>query len=282
MNNIAYSYKIPIPLHIVFRSSSLGINLFFGWLVLGKKYSTKQILSVVFVVIGVVYATIDSKNMLQKNSDISHNSENNNPYDHNKRIKEYVIGVIVLSVSVILSSLLGVYQEYVYMKFKGNWKESLFYLHFLALPLFSLSWSEIAQQFSVFGLNYELSDTNPIKNAQKNNLQTCRPILDFGYWNISSSWVYLVLIVSTQIICTLGVNYFSTKTSSLTLNLVLTLRKLTSLGLSIVLFNNNISHGFIYGSCVAIFGTSIYTYEESVKKAKLIKISTKDSEKKTL
>ncbi|RKP23827.1 UAA transporter, partial [Syncephalis pseudoplumigaleata] len=36
-NNRALGYRISIPLHIVFRSGGLLVNMLFGWLLAGKR-----------------------------------------------------------------------------------------------------------------------------------------------------------------------------------------------------------------------------------------------------
>lgn len=48
--------------------------------------------------------------------------------------------------------------------------------------------------------------------------------------------------------------------SSLTLNLVLNLRKFTSLILSIIYFDNEFGAGAKMGTCLVIVGTVIYTH----------------------
>jgi UDP-xylose/UDP-N-acetylglucosamine transporter B4 len=37
MNNRALGYNISVPLHIVFRSGGLFVNMLLGWLLVGKK-----------------------------------------------------------------------------------------------------------------------------------------------------------------------------------------------------------------------------------------------------
>lgn len=51
--------------------------------------------------------------------------------------------------------------------------------------------------------------------------------------------------------------------SSLTLNLVLNLRKFTSLVISIVYFNNPFDIGAVFGSILVFVGTILYTQSAS-------------------
>lgn len=37
MNNYALDYKIEMPLHIVFKSGGLMVNMLMGWLLVGKQ-----------------------------------------------------------------------------------------------------------------------------------------------------------------------------------------------------------------------------------------------------
>ncbi|OMJ28026.1 UDP-xylose and UDP-N-acetylglucosamine transporter [Smittium culicis] len=175
----------------------------------------------------------------------------------------WTVGVALLAASVVFASMLGLYQESVYKKYNGNWKESLFYLHFLALPFFTFSWSEIAKQSEFIShgtlLEANLSPLNNIASVTRNLLFGKY----FHCWAILGNWPYLIAILFSQVICTMGVNYLSLKVTSLTLNLVLTLRKLISLFLSFVLFENNISFGFGVGCFLAISGAFLYVSEES-------------------
>ncbi|KAI7902551.1 UAA transporter, partial [Cokeromyces recurvatus] len=60
LNNLALGYNISVPLHIIFRSGGLIVNMILGALILKKKYSLGQILGVLFVTAGVIWATLDN------------------------------------------------------------------------------------------------------------------------------------------------------------------------------------------------------------------------------
>lgn len=73
---------------------------------------------------------------------------------------------------------------------------------------------------------------------------------------IPSSVLYLILNISTQYICISGVHKLSSLTSSLTLNLVLAVRKFVSLVVSILVFRN--SWGVLNSlGAVGVFGGTI-------------------------
>ncbi|PVV04364.1 hypothetical protein BB560_001135 [Smittium megazygosporum] len=162
LNNLAYAYKVPVPLHIIFRSSSLVSNMALGRLIMRKSYSKAQVFSVLLVTAGVVIATLDSKNknyassqskgIFQSSTSSSKASlmpKNLYCFDliHNipyliSSLSQWAMGILILVVSVLLASGLGLYQEHVYRQYGGNFSESLFYLNEIVRQ---------AQILSVFG-----------------------------------------------------------------------------------------------------------------------------------
>lgn len=72
-------------------------------------------------------------------------------------------------------------------------------------------------------------------------------------------WAFLLMNVLTQYVCIAGVNRMTSVATSLTLNLVLNLRKFTSLIFSIIYFDNDFGFGAKMGSLLVFFGTLVYT-----------------------
>jgi UDP-xylose/UDP-N-acetylglucosamine transporter B4 len=72
-------------------------------------------------------------------------------------------------------------------------------------------------------------------------------------------WAFLLMNVLTQYVCIAGVNRMTSVATSLTLNLVLNLRKFASLMFSIVYFQNDFGFGAKMGSVLVFLGTLIYT-----------------------
>lgn len=58
LNNWAFAFHISQPMHMVFRSANLMVSFAFGWAFFGKRYTGKQLLSVVLLTIGAVSATM--------------------------------------------------------------------------------------------------------------------------------------------------------------------------------------------------------------------------------
>lgn len=67
------------------------------------------------------------------------------------------------------------------------------------------------------------------------------------------------VFLHTRYVCIAGVNRMTSVATSLTLNLVLNLRKFTSLIFSILYFNNDFGFGAKMGSALVFFGTLIYS-----------------------
>ncbi|RCH81118.1 hypothetical protein CU098_008476 [Rhizopus stolonifer] len=72
-------------------------------------------------------------------------------------------------------------------------------------------------------------------------------------------WAFLFMNMITQYACIAGVNRMTSVATSLTLNLVLNLRKFSSLLFSIVYFENDFGFGAKMGTALVFLGTLIYT-----------------------
>lgn len=73
-------------------------------------------------------------------------------------------------------------------------------------------------------------------------------------------WAFLLMNMLTQYVCIAGVNRMTSVATSLTLNLVLNLRKFSSLMFSIIYFKNDFGFGAKMGSLLVFAGTLIYTH----------------------
>lgn len=67
----------------------------------------------------------------------------------------------------------------------------------------------------------------------------------------------------TQYLCIRGVHYLSAKSSSLTVTIVLNIRKLLSLVLSIYLFGNDLALGVLVGGFLVFSGGALYGLESA-------------------
>ncbi|KAI9033838.1 UAA transporter [Phycomyces nitens] len=254
LNNLALGYHISVPLHIIFRSGGLIVNMLLGVWWLKKRYTIGQIGGVVMVTLGVIWATLDNTN--------AKDGETADP-------SEFYTGIGILVVAMILSAGMGLYQEVTYKTYGKQWREGLFYTHFLALPFFGLFYKDIISQVKVY-------NASPIENIPA--LLQSFPIIDsmlsspwlsllrsfLNKLEIPRLWLYLSFNVFTQYVCISGVNRMTSMSTSLTLNLVLNLRKFTSLIISIFYFDNEFGLGAKTGTFLVFLGTLVYARSGSV------------------
>ncbi|KAF9928402.1 golgi uridine diphosphate-N- acetylglucosamine transporter [Linnemannia zychae] len=253
-NNQALAYKISIPLHIIFRSGGLMVGMILGMLLMKKRYSRSQIFAVTIVTIGVIYATTSAKtNTSQKSSSKQQDSTNN--------AGDYAIGVIMLTAALIISSLMGLLQESTYRKYGAQWREGLFYTHFLALPMFLLFYSDIMEQIRIF------NRSTPIPVLQL--VRQIGPYLPSSIAYTLSSitiprlWIFLAVNTLTQFMCISGVHRLTSLSSALTLNFILNLRKFTSLLISVLYFENSFGFEMAVGTTLVLLGTAMYSLSSS-------------------
>mgnify|MGYP006414004457 FL=1 len=126
INNVVFKFKIPMPLHMIFRSGSLFASVFLGMCFFRKHYSPTRIVSVLAVSTGIFIATWSS----------GPGSQSSNVVFEIADPTEFSIGIGMLTVSLFLSAWLGNMQEASYRKFGKVPLENMFYCHFLALPFF--------------------------------------------------------------------------------------------------------------------------------------------------
>lgn len=237
LNNLALGYQVSIPLHIVFRSSGLIANMLCGWLVASKRYPRQQIVAVVMVSVGVVMATLSSVSTERQNSEETRLVHG---------VPETLVGIVFLSMGVLLAALLGLYQETTYRLYGKHWQEGLFYNHLLALPMFLVFYQDIFRQSRAL-------------TQQSYGIEIWQ-------WELPSLWVSLALNVLSQLMCVTGVHRMTAMSSSLSLNVVLNLRKLVSLVISVVWFRNQVRWEMVVGCGLVFVGT--FAYSRSPKRIK--------------
>ena len=290
LNNTAFAYDVPMPVHIVFRSGGLVINMILGWLVQKRRYSPLQIASVILVTFGVVSSTLDSTNMHTKGG------------EKGEGVGEYATGVLLLFSALVLTGFMGLWQERTFKQYgKDNWRESMFYSHLLSLPLFLLRpknllrdigdanattrwWfgfgppSPLSSPFSSSGwLNNLLALATPPSILKKDltetrifNLANLLPLPlprlnGVGFW-IPSFYPPLLLNVLTQLLCINGVNRLTSKVSSLSVTLVLVVRKAVSLMISVMLVQRSMgTPGLWGGAAMVLAGTVGYAVAQPAK-----------------
>jgi UDP-xylose/UDP-N-acetylglucosamine transporter B4 len=240
LNNHAFSYDISVPVHIILRSGGSISTIAIGYLY-GKRYSRIQVVSVVLITIGIILAAW---------SDAQTKGE-----PANDSRPAFSTGLIILLVAQILSALMGIYTDLTYEKYGPQWKENLFYTHVLSLPFFLPFVPAMLRNLR------QLVDTPP--------LDLLEPLADLSkFIRLPSQLMYLVSNVLTQYACIRGVNLLAAATSSLTVTIVLSIRKLASLLLSIWLFGNTLAPGTLVGAVIVFGAGALYSLDSKPKPRK--------------
>jgi len=161
-------------------------------------------------------------------------------------VATWLVGVLMLLVALLLSSLLGHIQEWSYRNYGTNWREGLFYTHLLGLPYFILLWNDISNHM------YIASNSSPFVFG---NIFAFLPVLP-----VPKLWMYLFLNVATQLVCIYGVFMLTGAAGTLTCTMTLTIRKFISLIISIMYFNNPFTAYHWMGSALVFLGSLYYVW----------------------
>uniref|UniRef100_A0A670ZLB1 Solute carrier family 35 member B4 n=1 Tax=Pseudonaja textilis TaxID=8673 RepID=A0A670ZLB1_PSETE len=221
VNNYALNLNIAMPLHMIFRSGSLIASMALGIIILKKRYTVSKYISIALVSLGIFTCTLMSAKELVSPVGLNH----------------YVLGIAALTFALLMSALMGIFQETIYKKFGKHSKEALFYNHALPLPGFLF----LAPDIYRHGLLFRLVQV---------------PLVGL---NLPIMWFYLMMNVITQYICIRGVFILTTECTSLTVTLVVTLRKFVSLIFSILYFQNSFTTWHWLGTVLVFVGMLLYT-----------------------
>lgn len=255
-NNYAFDFNIPMPLHMIFRAGSLIANMIMGIILLKKSYRLDKYISVGMITLGIVICTVVSGSNVTRSVGKS-----------TKVVKEttefedfcwWVAGIACLTLALFVSARMGIYQEVLYKKHGKYPNEALYYTHLLPLPAFLVLSSNLWEHWLI-AVNSRLLII-PVVNLQ-----------------IPCILAYLIGNMCTQYVCISSVYHLTTESSSLTVTLVITLRKFISLLFSIWYFNNSFTIYHWIGTILVFVGTVIFT--ELPQKLMLTK-ETKDSKLK--
>ena len=176
----------------------------------------------------------------------------------------YAIGIAIMSLALILSGFLGLSQDQTFKRYgRGNWEEAMFYLHALSIPLFIFVRADLTAQIHAAnaspGLRIGISSLQPLPYL---------PIRPPSFI-IPSFYLPLLLNVLTQTLCASGVNRLTSRVNSLTVTLVLVVRKAVSLAISVLLVGGSEGNTWLWlGAAAVLIGTVIFAVEngESLKK----------------
>jgi solute carrier family 35 (UDP-xylose/UDP-N-acetylglucosamine transporter), member B4 len=222
------------------------------------------VLSVLIITVGVILTTLSSRRR-----DETVNASFLGP--------RYLTGIGILTLALVFSGFLGVVQDKTYASYSGHspthnrskkagylgatkmagppniWKESMFYLHFLALPMFVPLRHDLMEQARAVLSSHARTTTFPLAAAQ----------IEFP-----SVLPALLANTLTQLLCVAGVNRLTTRVPALTVTLVLVVRKAVSLVLSVVLFDGSeVNWNMLWSGAFLVFaGTVGYAVSGRVTK----------------
>ncbi|KAE8616740.1 hypothetical protein XENTR_v10008876 [Xenopus tropicalis] len=233
VNNYALNLNISMPLHMIFRSGSLIANMVLGIIILKKRYSVSKYLSIALVSVGIFICTLMSAKQVAS-------YQTSNVDDGFSAFLWWLLGIAALTFALLVSARMGIFQETLYKEFGKHSKEALFYNHALPLPGFLLLAPDIYNHAVMF------SQSEPFQ----------LPVLGL---QMPIMWFYLLMNVITQYVCIRGVFILTTECPSLTVTLVVTLRKFLSLIFSILYFHNPFTTWHWIGTLFVFMGTLLYT-----------------------
>ncbi|KAG2420564.1 hypothetical protein HFD88_000176 [Aspergillus terreus] len=290
LNNWAFAYKISIPLHIILRSAGPVASMVIGYIYNGRRYSQGQILAVAMLTVGVMASALADAH--EKGQSINLVNSGNG-----SSLTDSVIGFTILALAMALSAFQGIYADRLYETYgRNNWKEALFYSHTLSLPLFLPAYTHIVSHWrglfasasllsGIEGISGTLSqalDSTGIPAAESSVAWVANIVSEIltslTNWkalcsaldHIPMQVFYLVMNALTQYLCIRGVHLLAAKSSSLTVTIVLNIRKLVSLLISIHLFGNNLAPGVLLGALFVFGGGALYGFEGArLRKAKV-------------
>jgi len=234
-NNYAFNFNIPMPLLMIFRSGSLMANLIMGIIILNKKYDFWKYLSVILITIGICICTVVSGMSLDTKGD---KNSRDNEYGFSM-LFWWCIGIGMLTISLFVSARMGIFQEVLFKKNGKHPDEALFYAHLLPLPGF------IPLLTNIWDHAFIAFQSTPV----------FIPVIAI---EMPSQMLFIIGNMLTQFLCIRSVYILTTECSSLTVTLVVTLRKFASLIFSIFYFRNPFTTAHWLGTLFVFIGTVIF------------------------
>jgi len=240
VNNAALGFNISMPLHMIFRAGSLMANMILGMIILNKRYAKVKYLSVIIISMGIAACTIVSGRSVSSNKNQAIDNEvGDSDATEAMDFMWWMVGITMLTFALFTSARMGIYQEVIYAKYGKHSEEALFYCHCLPLPFF-LVISNNVYDHAIVALNSE-------------------PLFSIGSITVPSMIFYLVCNTATQFICISAVYRLTSECASLTVTLVVTLRKFLSLLFSIWFFDNPFTFVHWIGTAMVFAGTLLFS-----------------------
>ncbi|EXJ86951.1 hypothetical protein A1O3_03905 [Capronia epimyces CBS 606.96] len=288
LNNMAFKYQISIPLHIILRSAGPVTTMAVGRVWGGKRYPVQKVIAVVLLFVGVVLAAFSdawskqAQTQAATHIEVEHHSPDFDPSSSAgtasaSAISSQAPGFALLASALLLSACMGLYADDMYATYGRSGAitaEALFYSHAMSLPLFASQTKPLMKELiniaavSVPSSQGRGSSSPWFDRDNSSSTSTWAKLIPFdqsattAYFPVSIQIprpvLLLLLNAMTQLLCIVGVNRLSAQSSSLTVSIVLNVRKLASLILSISLFGNTLPFGVMIGAAVVFVGGGLY------------------------
>ncbi|GFZ49994.1 hypothetical protein JCM24511_07747 [Saitozyma sp. JCM 24511] len=300
MNNYAFGLKIPVTVHIIFRSGGLCVSMLTGYFFAGRRYSLGQVFAGVTITAGIIIATLSAPRRPRSPSSAistastastaSSTTLGSSGDEWLSDTMQYTAGIGLLAAALVVSAWLGLWQEQTYRVYGKQWREALFYSHFLSLPFFIPLYPTLSTTFRSFAQSPPITLVavpkptpssflaSPIQSPSALGAggKAWEPFFGLVEWTelvVPSAIAALLVNVVTQGICVRGVNRLTSRVNSTSVNLVLTLRKAVSLAISVWYYGSGVSTGLAIGGLMVLAGTVVYSlapgpkvvHEEKVK-----------------
>ena len=236
ISNYAFVLDVPMPLALIIKSGSLMTNLVLGMTILKRRYQMSQYIGVFLITVGISIATLASASAKYIQS-----GEHTLAAMSLEGKAKVLTGVTLLVLSLVLASGMGIIQELMYKEHGKHIREAMFYTHALPLPGFLMFAPGIWRCLSSFSLSAPIA---------------------LGPFALPSMWVYLMLNAVTQYVCIRSVFTLSANCPSLTVTLVVTLRKFLSLVMSIFYFQNPFTLYHWMGTGAVFLGTFLFSLSD--------------------
>jgi len=237
--NYSLAFNISMPLHMIFKSGSLIANMALSIIVFRRNYNLSKYLSVLTITLGIILCTLaSSKNITShaKTSEKLNKSTNDDAY------LTWITGICLLIFSVVGAAGTGIFQEKISKKYGQNADEMMFFCHSLLLPSFIFLMPNISNTITYF------NQSSPIDFI---NFQTYQ-------LSLPKMWVFLFINIISTYCCSRSVFLLTGLCTSLTITLLITLRKFFSLILSIYIFKNVFTIQHWLGTVLVFTGTLIF------------------------
>ena len=292
LNNLAFSFNISQPLHMVFRSSNLVVSYAYGAYLKGKRYTRQQLLAVVLLTLGALCATwaemrlgetaeAAAKPCLNCGDGMTGaaataaaaaaapgaaasswlsallNSEAEGGLLY---LLRWWMGIAILVIVLLLQTHLGALQEACGVKYGKAPNEMLFYFHAFSLPAFAVCLPELPSTLAKWTASHSVAAelaANWGWSAGALASAGAGPL--HALLRLPIMWLYVLLSCVTQFVCLVGVTLLISQVDQLTVNVALTVRKFISLMLSIWVFGNKFTPYHWLGAVLVIGGSSYFS-----------------------